>query len=140
MDEATGEPISEDVLRRIQRAYGELEAHPTVVVGDATLTGYYQLSDVNVPVFEHTLDTWRELIAGKLAGTKLALHSARDLFGDLAVPRPTSQDVNAVVEYISSTGLEPAGAAPDRIEVHIVDALGRATSPRRTGEDGAGED
>lgn len=107
MDEATGEPISEDVLRRIQRAYGELEAHPTVVVGDATLTGYYQLSDVNVPVFEHTLDTWRELIAGKLAGTKLALHSARDLFGDLAVPRPTSQDVNAVVEYISSTGLEP---------------------------------
>lgn len=107
LDEAGGPPISEDVLRSIQRAYAELVDQLTVVLGDATLAGYYQLTDVNVPVFEHALDTWQELIDAKLAGTKLARHSARELFGDLPVPRPTINDVKAVVEYISSTGLKP---------------------------------
>ncbi len=106
-DDITGAPIAVDVQRRIERAYAELAGHPTVAVTDATLVGYYELTDVNVPVFDHTSDVWRELITGKLAGRKLATHSPRDLFADLPVPRPTTYDVDAVLDYLAATTAEP---------------------------------
>jgi len=107
VDELTGEAVAENILRRIQRAYDELAGNPTVAVGAATLAGYYQLTDLNVPVFEHSHEIWEELIDAKLAGRKLPVRSARDMFGDLAVPRPTSHDVDAVLDYVASTKLRP---------------------------------
>lgn len=106
-DDNTGAPIAVDVQRRIERAYAELAGHPTIAVTDAMLIGYYELTDVNVPVFEHTRDIWQELITGKLTGRKLARRSPRDLFADLPVPRPTIYDVDAVVDYLVATSSEP---------------------------------
>jgi len=78
-----------------------------MTTGEATLAGYYQLFDVTVPVFDHTRDTWNELIDAKLRAQKMATTSTRDLFADLPVPRPTPYDVNAVVDYLESTELAP---------------------------------
>lgn len=107
LDETTATPIPESVLRRIELAYAELSTHPSVPVTDSSLVGFYQLIDLNVPVFAHTKDAWGELISARLAGQKLATRSPRDLFEDLAVPRPTIRDVDAVVDYLSSSELEP---------------------------------
>ncbi|PZS16990.1 MAG: hypothetical protein DLM57_09345 [Pseudonocardiales bacterium] len=65
------------------------------------------LSDVNVPVFAHTCETWDELISAQLGGRALPVQSPISLFGDLPVPRPTRQDVDAVLDYIRSTDAEP---------------------------------
>ncbi len=106
-DEQSGPPISEDLLRRIERAFAEIRTTPTVTVGDAVLVGFYEALDVSIPVFDHTRETWEELIAARVAGRKTATHSPRDLFGDLPVPRPTPYDVDAVVDYIASTEEAP---------------------------------
>ncbi|AKE89971.1 hypothetical protein AAT18_12815 [Rhodococcus aetherivorans] len=106
-DEISGEPIPENILRRVERAYAEVVHNRLFTVESATLIGYYQLSDVNVPVFEHTLDAWNELIEAKLDGSKLPVKSILDLFGDLAAPRPTRRDVDAVVTEVLATGKWP---------------------------------
>lgn len=106
-DDKTGEPVPEDVLRRIQQAYDELHAGPTYTTGEAVLVGYYQCLEVTVPVFDHVRETWDELIDAKVAQRPTATRSARDLFGDLPVPRPTTYDVDAVVEYVASTEEAP---------------------------------
>jgi len=125
-DETGGGPVPEDVIERVRQAYAELNAGPTMTTGEATLVGYYQLFDVTtVPVFDHTRDTWDELIEAKLRGRKMATTSARDLFADLPVPRPTPYDVNAVVEYLESTEL-----APPFVEVKATFSL-RAAARRR---------
>jgi len=67
-DDVSGAPIARDVERRIERAYVELAGHPTVTVVDATLVGYYQLFDVNVPVFDHTRDVRHGLLVGVWPG------------------------------------------------------------------------
>jgi hypothetical protein len=69
------------------------------------LTGYYQLDLVNVPVFEHTADSWSELITAKLKGTDLG--SLIELFGDLPMPRPTPYEVRSVVGYLEAQSTEP---------------------------------
>jgi len=106
-DEAGGGFVPEALLIRVQQAYAELYAGPTMTTGEATLVGYYQLFDVTVPVFDHTRDTWVELVEAKLRGQTMATTSARDLFADLPVPRPTVYDVNAVADYLGSTELAP---------------------------------
>lgn len=107
LDELTQEPVAENLLRRIQRAYAELLGHPTVSITAATLDGYFVLHDVNIPVFRHARERWDKLIDGQLRRAALPTRSALDLFGDLAVPRPTRQDVDSVVDFVSSTGLAP---------------------------------
>ena len=124
-DEVGGGPVPEDLLERVRQAYAELNAGPTMTTGEATLVGYYQLFDVTVPVFDHTRDTWVELIDAKLRGRKMATTSARDLFADLPVPRPTPYDVNAVVGYLESTEL-----APPFVEVKATFSLRAAARSR----------
>lgn len=106
-DEKNHEPIPEDLLRRVQQSYDELATGPTYTTGEAVLVGYYQCIEVTVPVFDHVRATWVELVDAKVAGGPTATHSARDLFGDLPVPRPTIYDVDAVVDYIASTEEAP---------------------------------
>jgi superfamily II DNA or RNA helicase len=106
-DEKTHKPIPEDLLRRVQQAYDELAVGPTYTPGEAVLVGYYQCLEVTVPVFDHAQATWAELVDAKVAGRPTATHSARDLFGDLPVPRPTIYDVNSVTDYIASTEETP---------------------------------
>lgn len=106
-DEKTQQPIPEDLLRRVQRAYDELATGPTYTTGEAVLVGYYQCLEVTVPVFDHARTTWDELVDAKVAGRSTATRSARDLFGDLPVPRPTVYDVDAVVDYVASTEEAP---------------------------------
>ena len=124
-DETGGGSVPEDLLERVRQAYAELNAGPTMTTGEATLVGYYQLFDVTVPVFDHTRDTWDELIDAKLRGRKMATTSARDLFADLPVPRPTPYDVNAVVGYLESTEL-----APPFVEVKATFSLRAAARSR----------
>lgn len=106
-DEVSHKPIPEDLLHRVQRAYDELAAGPTFTTGAAALVGYYQCLEVTVPVLDHARETWAELIEAKVAQRPTATRSARDLFGDLQVPRPTVYDVDAVVDYIASTEEAP---------------------------------
>jgi superfamily II DNA or RNA helicase len=125
LDEITGGPlVPEYLLRRVKQAYDELFAGPTMTMGEATLIGYYELIDVTVPVFDHTRATWDELIDAKLRGRKMATKSARDYFADLLVPRPTPDDVDAVVDYLKSTE-----AAPPFVEIKATFSL-RASARR----------
>ncbi len=123
--ETGGGSVPEDLLERVRHAYAKLNAGPTMTTGEATLVGYYQLFDVTVPVFDHTRDTWDELIDAKLRGRKMATTSARDLFADLPVPRPTPHDVNAIVDYLESTEL-----APPFLTVKATFSLGAAARSR----------
>lgn len=111
LDETGREEVPEDLLRRVEQAYAELSAGPMMTTGEATLVGYYQLLDITVPVFDHTHSTWDELIDAKVAGRPTATRSARDLFADLPVPRPTTYDVDAVVDFVNSTETAPAFVA-----------------------------
>jgi len=125
-DETGGGPVPEDLLERVRQAYAELNAGPTMTTGEATLVGYYQLFDVTVPVFDHTRDTWDELIEAKLGRLEMATNSARNLFADLPVPRPTPYDVNAVVDYLESPELAPPFVAVKAtLDLRVLDAGGQ---------------
>ncbi len=106
-----GEPIGEDVIRRIEKAYAEIRTRvpfPHVAALSSTqLVGFYALTDLNVPVFDHAQAAWEELVAWALGQATLDVRSAIDLFDDLPVPRPTRSDVDAVVQEVRSQQLEP---------------------------------
>lgn len=108
-DELTGEPIGEDILRRIERAYEELRLRETgpMAFGTTTLVGFYELSDINVPVFDHCRDRWDHLITATLEKTKLEVRSPIDLFGDLPIPRPSKADVDEIVAFCRSNEVAP---------------------------------
>jgi superfamily II DNA or RNA helicase len=111
LDERTGEPLGEDVLRGIERAYAELRKHVPLphaaALESTTLVGFYELGELNVPVFDHARPTWDELIASELKSGSTGVRSPLTLFGDLPVPRPTKSDVDSVVEFVCSQETEP---------------------------------
>lgn len=111
LDEMSGEPLGEDVLRSIARAYGELRSFAplphTAALASTTLIGFYELGDLNVPVFEHAKDAWVELISLNLRGLPTGSRSPLELFGDLPVPRPVKRDVDSVVDFVRSQQVEP---------------------------------
>ena len=111
LDEKTGDPLGEDVLRSIARAYGELRSLKplphTAALASTTLVGFYQLGDLNVPVFDHAKETWAELISDHLHGRPSSVRSPVELFGDLPVPRPVKRDVDSVIEFVRSHQTEP---------------------------------
>jgi superfamily II DNA or RNA helicase len=109
VDEMTGEPIPEDLLLRIQRQLDErMKGRPiTVALTSSKLAGFYQLDLVSVPAFEHSAETWRELIDATLTGAVLDVRYPIELFADLHIPRPTQYDVRLIVEYVESQRAEP---------------------------------
>lgn len=70
-DELTETAIGEDVLLRIEKVFAELRVtHPlphAAALVETALVGFYELGDVNVPVFDHTKESWAELIAAELS-------------------------------------------------------------------------
>ena len=102
VDELTEEPIAADVLARMMKQYREWLTGRAMPIGlyPSKLTGFYQLDLVNVPVFEHTADTWLELITAKL--NKQDVRSPIELFGDLPTPRPTPYEVRSVVAHLET--------------------------------------
>lgn len=119
-DELTGEPIPEDVLRRVERQLRERVRGRSFSVGltSNVLTGFYELALERVPVFEHTADRWTELINSTLKGHALGVGSPVQLFGDLPMPRPTPNEARAVIDYI-----EYHRTAPPLHEVRTVLSL-----------------
>ena len=71
------------------------------------LTGFYQLDLASVPVFDHTAESWRELIDATLRGSALDVRYPIELFADLTGPRPTQYDVRLIVEYVEAQHEEP---------------------------------
>ncbi len=109
VDELSGEPIPEDVLHRVQRAYRERITGQTGLptMTSAALIGFYRLDDLNVPVFDHVKERFDELIDAELTGRNLGMRSPLDLFDDLPVPRPVHGDVTAVVDFVRSQQIAP---------------------------------
>lgn len=109
LDELTGTAIGEDVLRRIEKAYDDIRAdlpHVSALV-QTSLIGFYELGDLNVPVFDHAKDVWDELITAELARRATGTRARNDLFDHLPIPRPVKGDVDAVVEFVRSHEVEP---------------------------------
>ena len=131
LDELSGSPLGEDILRGIERAYSELRgATPlphTAALTSTTLIGFYELGQVNIPVFDHAKTTWDELIASEMGGRPTGMRSPIDLFGDLPVPRPVKRDVGSVVEFVRAHRAEPllvtvrSGLSVRRIATEILD-------------------
>jgi hypothetical protein len=108
-DELTDEPLGEDILRRIERAYEELRVglpHSSALTS-TELVGFYELGHLNVPVFDHARDRWTELLRSELGGGDSSLRSPLDLFDDLPVPRPVRADIREVVNFCRSHQVEP---------------------------------
>jgi hypothetical protein len=98
-DEATGEPLPEDVLERIAQAYRDIHAPVpySSALNSTELVGFYELGYLNVPVFEHARTGWESVIEEEVAGGGY-LRPA-EMFDDLPVPQPVVSDVRAVVEF-----------------------------------------
>lgn len=108
-DELTNEPVGEDILRRIEKAYAELLGtipHPTGMTS-TTLVGFHELGHLNVPVFEHTHDRWTELIRDEVDWTEADYRTPFELFDDLPVPRPVVSDIREVVKFCRSQRIAP---------------------------------
>lgn len=108
LDERTQLRIPTDVLRRIAQQFSEPRddtPHPGGLL-ETRLTGYYQLAERNVPVFSHTSQRWAALVAD-LTAKKHKIRSPIEQFDDLPVPRPSKSDVDAVVAFVRSYGMEP---------------------------------
>ena len=106
-----GDPIGEDVLRRIEKEFAEIRKRNPLphaaALARTELVGFFGLTDLNIPVFDHTRDAWDELVGWALGRNELGVRAAIDLFDDLPVPRPTKSDVQAVVDYARSHQVEP---------------------------------
>lgn len=102
-DPDTGESIPDSVLQRILEQYWRAVAARLLdaSLNEARLVGYFQLPDINVPVFEHVEDRWAQITEGAVTGG-LTDRSAMRLVDDLPDPRPTPEEVKAVVGFCQS--------------------------------------
>ncbi|OHV56973.1 hypothetical protein BCD48_43520 [Pseudofrankia sp. BMG5.36] len=109
-DELTDTLITPDILSELRRRYSE-QAGPVItdmaVLTAATLTGYYELGDRNIPVFGHTQNGFRELVDACASGAALDVRWPIEVFGDVPVPRPSDSDVTRFVDYLRAEGVEP---------------------------------
>lgn len=106
-DEVTDEPIPEDILERIARAYRDIHAgfpHSGALTS-TDLIGFYELGYLNVPVFEHALARWQEVIDEEVLSSGYV--RPVDLFEDLPVPQPVASDIRAVVEFCRAERVAP---------------------------------
>lgn len=118
-DARTDEPVDEDLVRRIEEEYRRLAQDITPLpLVDAELVGFYDVDDTKVPVFDHTLPRWADLIAGRLGTKQPTFTSDLRHFEDLAAPRPVPSDVRAVVDYVRST-LQAPVLVPVRVRVSL---------------------
>lgn len=102
-----GDVLPEWLTRRIEEAFARARVDPRISVLDSTLVGYWQLAERNVPVFDATQQAWDEVVDACLAGGKGSGGAFLNQFGDLPAPRPSAQDVTAVVNHIRSTETRP---------------------------------
>lgn len=107
--ESLNEELPSDVEQRIRKAYNDHTQNLpySEALISTQLVGFYELGDVNVPVFEHAQGRWDALIARVLKGKKVARGAAIDEFDDLPVPRPVATDVRDVIEFVRSHQVEP---------------------------------
>ncbi|MFW5473157.1 DEAD/DEAH box helicase family protein [Knoellia sp. CPCC 206450] len=134
-DEVTGEPIPEDVLERIARAYRDIHsAFPYAGALESTdLIGFYELGYLNVPVFRHALPRWEEVITEEVSGGGYL--RPVEMFDDLPVPQPVTSDIRAVIEYCRAQRVSPP-LAPVRASMSIAAIVRdlRAAGPLEEGE------
>lgn len=109
-DELTETLITADILSELRRRYSERTGQVIVdmaVLTPATLIGFYELGDRNIPVFEHTHDGFRELVDAYTGGAVLDVRWPIEVFGDVPVPRPSGSDVTRFVDYLRAEEAEP---------------------------------
>lgn len=120
-DARDDEPVDEDLVRRIEAEYERLSQLLTPLpLVDAELIGFYDVDDTKVPVFDHTLPRWSDLVAERLGHRERAFSADLRHFEDLAAPRPVASDVRAVVDYVRSTLRAPV-LVPVRVRVSLRD-------------------
>ncbi len=108
LDELASEPIGEDVLRRIERAYEASFGVPHLGAMSRTeLVGFDDLVYMRVPVFEHALERWEELIKYELTSAVSPISSPLLLFEDLPAPRPAASDIKEFVKFCRSHHFAP---------------------------------
>jgi superfamily II DNA or RNA helicase len=107
LDEISGDPVPEDILKRIERAYAEARAglpYASALVS-TRLVGFYELGYLNVPVFEHAQSRWEDVVGSEVAEEPYV--RPMEMFDDLPVPQPVPSDIKAVVEFCRSEGVAP---------------------------------
>lgn len=133
-DEVTDEPIPEDILERIARAYRAIHAgfpHSRALTS-TELVGFYELGYLNVPVFEHALPRWQEVIDGEVSSGGYV--RPVDLFEDVPVPQPVASDIRAVVEFCRAERVAPP-LVPLRATVSIAAVVRALREAGPLGED-----
>ena len=109
LDEDSGNAISEDVLAQIRRMYSRRIAHLPLdpATTSTVLVGYYQLIDLNVPVMEHQVSSYRAVVAKALMGASFVGKPALSMFDSDHPPYPTDRSLRALLSHMKSFQTEP---------------------------------
>lgn len=95
----------------------------SVAVASARLAGYYQLDDRQIPVFEHQLDGWCQLLDDAASGA-IGKNTRMSYFDDTPSPLPVERSVKAALRCLEAWGEVPFHplVAPGGVE-EAADAL-----------------
>lgn len=127
-----GDPVPEDVVRRIERALADKRRvwGQKAVLTPCRLTGYYALDDLSIPVFEHTVETWEALGEASTAGSPP--RDPKSWFESLPLPVPVDTDVTAFTSYCREYAARPP-FVPMALETDVRDVARRlAAAPPMT--------
>ena len=109
IDSISQEPIGEDILagvwRMFQRRTERIPLDPATF--RTRLCGYYVTVDRHIPVLEHQVAGYRDLITRALQGEGFHGTPLQSLFEDTFPPYPTDRSLAAIRAHTAATGLEP---------------------------------
>jgi superfamily II DNA or RNA helicase len=96
-----GVPIGDDILAQVRRMYlRRIDRLPLDPATSSTrLAGYYATHEGNVPVMEHQLDGYVDLLRRALRGDRFQGAPALSLFDDDHPPYPTRRAVETIVSH-----------------------------------------
>jgi superfamily II DNA or RNA helicase len=101
LDDVEGAPIGEDILAQVRRMYirrvDRLPLDPAT--SPTRLAGYYATYEGNVPVMEHQVDGYEDLLRRALRGDGFQGAPPLSLFDDDHPPYPTRRALETIVSH-----------------------------------------
>ncbi|TWE13180.1 DEAD/DEAH box helicase [Rudaeicoccus suwonensis] len=101
--------IGSDLLHAIERSMNEAVKRGglSATLSGSRLIGFYDLDHRRIPVFEHCLETWRDVSTWALGPRSGRARSAVSLFDDVPPPSPLDEEIDGFIEQCRSIGTAP---------------------------------